>query len=160
MRTRIMLAALVTTLVLASSAAAATDERIIFGKDVNAIMEVAKGYGRASLTKDDGGDPQIEAKMNGVGYNIYFYNCTNNANCTSIQFVAAWSKNVKTATPEEVAEWNRSRRFGFAIINKAGLLMLKMDVMLAFGMVEKNLDVYFDVWKSLIGSLQKEVLQK
>ena len=134
-------------------------EKVITARDSDAILNMAKGYGSASLDKDSDGDPLLTGKINGTSYNIHFYGCTNGSNCESIQFATGWSKDVKIVSLEEANAWNRKKRFVTAFTNTDGLILLRMDVMLRFDMDEKNLDIYFEIWKSIMNEFQRDVLK-
>lgn len=134
-------------------------EKLVNGQDPDAILNIAKGYGSASMAKDNQGDPQLTGKIDGTSYNIHFYGCTNGTQCDSIQFAAGWSKDVKEVSLEDANAWNRRKRFVNAFTNKDGLIFLKMDVMLRHGVAAKNLEVYFDIWQSVVNEFRRDVLQ-
>lgn len=148
---------LIAVLAGADKAAAATDN-LITSSDVDAILNMAKGYGSATLGKDNQGDPKISGRIDGLSYGIYFYGCKEGANCDSLMFNTGWVKDVKQCTLEDVNKWNQAKRFGHAFIDKDGDVALQMDLHMGFGMTERNLDVYFQRWRSLMQNFQKDVL--
>lgn len=160
MRKHVYLAVLCGLLVLLSGSNAFAEEKLITANNPNSILELAKGYGRASLTKDSVGDPLIEAKMDGLVYNIYFYGCTEGENCGSIQFETGWSEDSRKITLDEINDWNNRKLFAHSLLNKSGNVRLRMDVLLRHGSTEKNLDGYFDVWSTLMKEFQNTVIAK
>jgi hypothetical protein len=145
-------------LALLAAPAAFAAERLITAQEPDVILEMAKGYGRASLSKDNDGDPWIEGKIDGLVYNIFFYGCKSGTDCESIQFEAGWGKDVKEISLDELNEWNRRKLFASSLINKNGLVRLHMDVLLRFGVTEKNLDEHFTVWRSLMKEFHGTVM--
>ncbi len=85
----------------AVSVAWAEDSEIITAPDPAAILDIAKGYGSAKLDKDDGGDPMVSGRLEGMKYLIYFYGCENHENCKSIQFSSGYTD---TFTAEQANE--------------------------------------------------------
>lgn len=134
--------------------------KLVTAADPEAILEVAKGYGRASLNKDPQGDPNIEGKMGGLAYQIIFYNCTQGANCKSIQFFAIWRKTEKEVPLDVLNEWNGERLFCHSVRDKEGQVRLLMDVFIPHGMTEKLLDSHFSVWEILMKEFHTTVMDK
>lgn len=57
------------------------------------IVQALQIFGhQAELKKDSNDDPLIESEADGYKYSIYFYDCEENANCTSVQFRAWFDK--------------------------------------------------------------------
>jgi hypothetical protein len=67
------------------------------------------GY-RAKLTKDKQGDPKIETGLGGYTVHVYFYGCTDNAACTSLQLQTGISTKKKLSL-DQVNEFNKQFRF-------------------------------------------------
>jgi hypothetical protein len=122
--------------------------------DPGVVLEIAKGYGSASLGKDNDGDPKVTGMMEGIKYGILFYGCNAGRNCKSIAFVAFWEKG--SVTLEKVNRYNRDRRFGRAYIDKDGDLALDMDVELEYGMSRRNLEEAFADWKLSLKTLKED----
>ena len=59
------------------------------------ILEIAKGFGTASLDKDNVGDPRITGRIDGQKYTIHFYGCLNGKDCDDIQFYTYWTGGAK-----------------------------------------------------------------
>ncbi len=146
--------------ILSATSIAFAQEKLVTADDPNSILEVAKGYGRASLSKDSQGDPWIEGKMDGLVYNIFFYGCKNGINCESIQLETGWGKDAKKLSLDEINEWNSKKLFVRSMINKNGLVRLHMEILLRFEVTEKNLDACFDVWRALMKEFHNTVMVK
>ena len=143
--------------ILSPAPAASAQEKIITALDLEKILNLARGYGSASLSTDSQGDPLIRGKINGVIYLVFFYGCADNKDCRSLQFNAAWAEKMK---PEDANAWNTQKRYTKSSIDSDGDINLKMDVMLQFGMTERNLEEYFDIWDISLKDFTKEVLNQ
>jgi hypothetical protein len=129
---------------------------LIDATDPNAILSVAKGFGSATLETDDTGDPKISGRIEGVKYGVYFYGCESGKNCTDIQFAAGWSD---TKIPmAEINEWNRTKRFGKAYLDKENDPILEAPVNLRNGVSLKNLESTFEWWGAIVKIFEKEVI--
>ena len=83
----------------------------------DALVEAVQNEGyRAQLGVDNTGDPRIESMVDGTRLWIYFYGCTDNADCSSIQFSAGFDLTDGTNAAAMNA-WNREMRFGQAHID-------------------------------------------
>ena len=70
-------------LVLTVSAQAQT---LLSGGDTAEILNAARGYGSATLATQSNGDPQINGKIGGITYQVYFRNCTDGKDCEDLNF--------------------------------------------------------------------------
>lgn len=143
-----------TLLTFASSAQAAT---IIDASSPSAIAEAARGFGSASIETDNTGDPKITGRIDGNRYGIFFYGCSSGKNCKSVQFYAGWAgQKVSLAA---INEWNKSKRYGRAYLDKDNDPMLEMDVNLHGGVTRDNLDNTIDNWATLVKTFKSQVIQ-
>ena len=126
---------------LAGTAAA---QEIIDGSMVDEILAVAKGYGTATRGTQQNGDPKISGKVEGITYQVYFYNCTKSANCEDINFYAGFLDNKPDL--ETINAWNRDKRFGKAYLDSDLDAVIEWDVNLENGITRENLDANFGVW--------------
>jgi hypothetical protein len=106
------------------------------------------GY-RAQMDTDDTGDPLIRSAANGSDFLVFFYNCTDNTDCRTIQFYAGYSE-PNTATLETMNAWNKDNRFGRAYLGDDGIARIEMDVDLddgglTQGLFEDNLEYWITV---------------
>ncbi len=152
MKKRFVAAALLSSVLLSSQLSAG----VINATDTHAILNVAKGYGSATLKKDSGGDPFIVGRIEGTKYGILFYGCENGTNCDDIQFAASWSG--KRVSLEKINEWNRNKRYGKAYLDKDGDPRVEMAVNLDYGVTEENFDDTFDWWTKVMKEFKESVL--
>ena len=155
--TRSLLAFLSIAVMAFISAPAAKAQDLVDGSNVNAIMDIARGYGSASLSKQKNGNPLINGRINGIKYGIYFYSCKEGANCTAMQFYAGWKVGdaAEDAKMTKLNEWNRTKRWGRAYLDRVGDIAVEYDINLAFGVTRANLDDSFDYWRLISGEAQK-----
>lgn len=116
--------------------------------DPREVLELAKGYGSATLEPYGDGKVKIDGRMEGRRYGVYFYGCTANRQCNSLQF--SWGIDKKGVPLSKINDWNRDKRFAKAYIDSEGDLMLEMDVNVAYGVTRKNLDDTFDWWRLVL----------
>lgn len=135
---------------------AGSPQSLITAEMPERILEVAKGFGRASLEQDTEGDPKISGRMDGTKYTLHFYGCEGGVKCKDIQFSAAWSGTGLTVN--KMNDWNRTKRFGKAYIDSEGDPVLEMPVNLQFGVSQQNLEDTFDWWMSILKVFKQEIL--
>lgn len=134
-----------------------TAQSLLDATDVDAIVEIARGYGSVTLETDTVGDPQLVGRMNGVRYTVNFYGCENGANCTTIQFRAAWV-NSGNVTMQDMNRWNQDKRFGKAYIDPEGDPVIEWDVNLFGGVSRANLDDSFDWWRLVMADFNETMM--
>jgi len=144
-------------LLLASAVcvARAEDAEIIQVPDPAAILDIAKGYGSAKLDKDDGGDPMISGRLEGMKYVIYFYGCENHETCKSLQFSSGYTD---PFTVEQANEWNKKFRWVKAYSGDGS--NFKMDVSFVGGITKANLEEQFSNWDSMTSDIKDFINQK
>jgi hypothetical protein len=133
---------------LAATAVSAQAQTIITGAEVDEILNIARGYGSASLETQSNGDPRITGKVEGVTYQVYFMNCTNNTNCEDLNFYAGFLDNKQTL--EVINAWNRDKRFGKAYLDADLDAVVEYDVNLERGVTRENLDAAFNLWTLIL----------
>jgi hypothetical protein len=151
--TTLSILALTAHLAYASSVGA---QSLIDGSDPDAIVNIARGFGSASLQQDGMGDPQIMGRMNGVPYLVHFYGCMNGQNCKALLFQAAWT-NPGTVTLEQVNVWNSVKRFGKAYLDDENDPVVEWDVNLFGGVSPRNLEDAFDWWRLVLENFPSEM---
>jgi hypothetical protein len=106
----------------------------------------AKGY-QAQLGMT-GGEPAIDSGAGGVKFKIFFENCTDGKDCTTVSFLTGFTD--LDTTLDVVNEFNRTSRFAHAYIDKEDDPVLRMDVDLDHGGIpQPNFEEYLAVWSSL-----------
>ncbi|MCG5513194.1 YbjN domain-containing protein [Ectothiorhodospira shaposhnikovii] len=154
-----MLKPVLMSAVLLAATGTLSAAEIVDAKDPEKIRQLAQGYGSATLTTDSVGDPMIRGRIDGTGYTIMFYGCSQNLNCKNIQFTSAWQTNGQY-TLEDMNQWNRVARFGKAYLDDEGDPVLEMNVNLDFGVTARNLDDTLDWWRVALLKFRSEVLTK
>ena len=124
-------------------------------KSVTTALQNA-GY-KAELTKDPTGDPLVKSSSSGSSYEIYFYNCTKNVDCRTIQFSSAYSRD-KTPTADDMNDWNNKNRFTRAYVTPKGIARIEMDVDLDDGGMSKLLfEDNLEYWVVLMAGFEKHL---
>ena len=126
---------------LAGPAAAQT---IVDGSTIDEILNLAKGYGSATLGSQSNGDPKISGRIDGIPYQLYFMNCTDNANCEDVNFYSGFLDNKPDL--ETINAWNRDKRFGKAYLDSDLDAVIEWDVNLEYGLTSENMDAAFSLW--------------
>ena len=147
-------AALLVAPLLASTTHAQT---IVTAENPAAIAALIQGLGfQARLDKDSVGDPLIHSSAGGVEFSVYFYGCTKNKKCQSIQFSAGYNLDEGT-TLEKIDEWNETKRFAGAYLDDEDDPFLQMDVNTDGGITEENFKSSFDLWQTLKGQFEEHI---
>jgi hypothetical protein len=84
---------------------------------------------RAGLPADLGVDenaPVISSAYEGTNFKVYLLNCTDKADCRSVQFFSGYSGTGATLTT--INEWNKTKRFARAYLDEEGTAWLEMDI--------------------------------
>ncbi len=128
---------------------------LIDAKSPEVILDIAKGFGSAELSKDKVGDPKITGRIDGVAYTLFFYGCKNGRNCEDVQFEAGWAGNAPNLA--RINEWNRTKRYGNAYLDAEGDACLKMTANIQFGVTRRNVEDHFAWWKAVSTSFRKYI---
>mgnify|MGYP001290360709 CR=1 FL=1 len=151
--------ALVLPLLALAQPASAQVGGMITGQDIDRVVELARAYGPAMRRFDDAVDgPWIRAEMDGVVYTISFLNCTDGANCSSLQLRAWWESN-GMHTLEQMNAWNRDRRFSAAYLDMNQNATVEFDVNLAGGVTAANFDDTLQWWQVVLHGFVEEVIE-
>lgn len=142
-----MLVLLAVMIVFTLSGISTATAASVSAKDPYEIVNIARGYGSATLGTDNVGDPKITGRIDGVKYSIYFMGCSNNTNCDSIQFSAGWSMSAaKRPSLNTINTWNAKKRFGKAYLDSDGDPRIEIDLPLSEVSVS-YLERYFGWWQ-------------
>lgn len=137
-----------TMAMMLSATAYAQTPALITGADTSEILNAARGYGSATLVTQSNGDPQINGKINGISYQIYFQNCTDNKDCEDINFYVGFL-DLKPGL-ESINEWNISKRFSRAYLDEDQDACVEMDVDLVKGVTPDYLDSQVELWTMIV----------
>lgn len=116
--------------------------------NVDEILNAARGYGSATLTTQSNGDPQITGKTDGISYQIYFRNCTDNKNCEDLNFYLGFL-DVKP-TLEVINDWNLNKRFSRAYLDQDQDACVEMDLDMVKGVSAEYLDSQISLWTLVV----------
>jgi len=128
---------------------------LLDGSNVDAILALAQTYGEATLESQHGGDPKISGTVSDVPYEIYFMNCTDNADCEDVNFYAGFLD--LKPDMDVINAWNRDKRFGKAYLDQDGDAVVEMDVNLEHGVTSDNMDAAFAVWQLVVDQYSKHI---
>lgn len=151
--------ALALFLLAPSQPASAQIGGMITGNDVDRVVELASAYGPATRRPDDAEDgPWIRAEMDDVVYTLSFLNCTQGANCTSVQ-LRAWWESAGAHSLEQMNIWNRDRRFSTAYLDTNGNATVEFDINLAGAVTAANFDDTLQWWQVVLREFVEQVIE-
>lgn len=118
------------TATLATGLAAGAQAQQLLASDPQTFVDffAAEGY-RPELREDTVGDPMVMFRHEGKAEYLLFYDCTDNADCLSVQFFAIYP--MEGGVPLEVLnDWNSGilKRFTRAYSYDDGKVRLDMDI--------------------------------
>lgn len=137
---------------LTTSAQAQT---MLTGADTAEILNAARGYGSATLSTQSNGDPQINGKIEGISYQVYFRNCTNNTDCEDLNFYVGFLDLKPTLAV--INDWNFNKRFSRAYLDQDKDACVEMDVDLVAGVTAEYLDAQFGIWNMIVTQFSEHV---
>ncbi|AKH41918.1 hypothetical protein WYH_00867 [Croceibacterium atlanticum] len=105
------------------------------------------------LGTDDQGDPKIVGQHGNWTFNLFFYDCVDNADCKALQFEIAFNNDDGLNTLELANEWNRTKRFGQLSLGENDLLNFSYDVTAVGGLTQDNFADVADWWIVLLDGL-------
>lgn len=121
------------------------------GKQLQTLMQ-RWGY-RAELSTDSQGDPKISTAMSGAKVAIYFYGCRGavSKTCSSIQIWAGFAWGKDDPSLQRINEWNQSKRWLKAYMDKDGDPNVEYDLLLDGGVPESNLKAVVEQFERVLG---------
>jgi hypothetical protein len=138
--------------------AAPAQAQMVRAQDPQSVVAAMQSAGyTAALGTDRLGDPKIDSSTSGTKFTVFFYNCTKNRDCATVQFHSGYK--VKTpVTLERINEWNRTQRFGRAYLDKEGDPIIEMDVDLDDGGLSRALFIdNLEFWDSVKGRFETHI---
>lgn len=139
---------ILTSMLLLGSCNAASAQQLIDGASVDAIVQVARAFGSATVESQSNGAPKIAGRMDGIGYTIFFVNCTSPRQCSDLNFYAGFLE--AKLTPDQLNSWNATKRFGRAYADPDGDAVVEMDVNLEGGVSRNNITSVFGIWRLML----------
>lgn len=129
----------------------------ILGRDdFNAMVEIAKGYGEAELTKTESGDPVIVGTIDGTAYQLFFLECTDHRACAVMNFYAIW--NSEGVSLNAINDWNSAQPFHKAYLTEDGLPTVELNLSTAGDLTGERLADAYDRWTIALAEFEREVL--
>ncbi|KRA83432.1 YbjN domain-containing protein [Altererythrobacter sp. Root672] len=120
------------------------------------VSALQQGGYKAQLTTDSSGDPMIRSAANGSDFEIFFYGCTDNRDCRTVQFHSGYQEPAMTL--ESFNKWNAEHRFGRAYLDSKGVARVEMDVDLDDGgLSQKLFEDNVEFWASVMGDFEGQV---
>jgi hypothetical protein len=145
---------------LALSFASAAQAANVSAKDPSGIVRLLqeKGY-KAELSNDETG-PIIKSADSGYNFMIFFLNCDQGKNCSTIQFYAGFN-DVEGLELTRINEWNKTKRFARAYIDDEADPVIELDLDLDFqGIPAENFLEILNTWTSLVPAFARFVSEK
>ena len=138
--------------------AAPAHAQMVRAQDPQTLVAALQNAGyRATLGTDRVGDPMITSAVGGTNFEIFFYNCTDHKACATIQFHSGYDL-TNPVTLDRINEWNRTKRFGRAFLDKENDPILEMDVDLDDGGLSRALFIdNLEFWSSILGEFERHI---
>ena len=129
---------------------------MILPDDLDAVLDIATGYGNAELDKTESGDPVITGDINGVSYQLFFLDCTLHRACRIQNFYAVWD--TPGVSLETINDWNRAQPFHKSYLTEDNFPVIELNVSIAGGTSRTQMRDAFDRWTIALAEFQVEVL--
>lgn len=147
-------------LILLASQPVSADPKPQVPTDPWEIIHIARENGEASVSRDKLRDPVILAEVNGMRYEIGFYDCHLGRNCETVLFRAKllhpdWQG--EHPEIEIIDEWNAEKLFGRAVLAESGHAILEHPVAMGPGMSRETMRATFDVWTTALDDFADHV---
>lgn len=132
--------------------------QMVRAQNPQSVVEALQNAGYAAkLGTDNVGDPMITSGVAGTTFQVFFYNCTDHKDCATVQFHSAYDLSTPVDLPR-INEWNRTKRFGRAFLDKENDPVLEMDVDLDDGGLSRLLFIdNIEFWASVLGDFERYI---
>lgn len=137
-------------LLVASLLPVAAQAQVVASDPKALAMGVAQAGYLAKIETDSLGDPKITTKMSGWKVDIFFYGCTDNKDCQSIQLRTGFDRE----SPMDLAQvnsWNAKRRFGAISLDDEGDPYISWDIILNEPISQAVFAQIVDVYDEAVG---------
>ena len=133
---------------------AAAAQSQVDASDANALANLLKAEGyQLDITTDKVGDPLLKGKLDGTNYDIFFYDCTNNANCRTIQFQVGYDM-TNGMSLQRANQWNSDMRYATVHLDNEMDPFLQMDLNIDYGVSSENFVDNFKMWSNVLGQFE------
>ena len=112
---------------------------------------------QATRQNDSNGADILKASVNGVNFDVYFYDCTADR-CRSIQFAAGWS-GIQSINVQRLNDWNKDHRFIRAYLTPESYAFGEYDLVVSPGGTWEELNHALVNWRDMIVSFKTYILQ-
>ena len=112
--------------------------------DILAALVQDEGY-RAVIGTDAVGDPMITSSANGYEFDIFFYGCTDGANCRDVQFSVSFDMEDGMSLTRS-QDFNLEKRWAKVYLDDESDPRLEMDANLYGGVSATNFKDTLDWW--------------
>jgi len=143
---------------LAAGWALPAQAQMVRAQDPDSVVQALQDAGYAArLGVDKVGDPMITSGVSGTTFQVFFYNCTDNRDCATVQFHSGYDLQSSIGL-ERINEWNRSQRFGRAYLDAEDDPILEMDVDLDDGGLSPLLFIdNVEFWASVLTKFEQHI---
>ena len=125
--------------------------------DFVAILDVARGYGEAELTKTENGDPVITGDITGTAYQLFFLDCRGNQDCKTLNFYSVWDG--AGIDLNLINAWNAAGAYNKSYLTETGMPVVELNAS-AIDLTRERLSDLFDRWTVTLAAFPREVLDK
>jgi hypothetical protein len=146
-------------LVLGAIATAAPAEAaMVRAQDPASVAAAMRAGGfPAEIGTDSVGDPMITSSVDGTNFRVYFYNCTNNRECATVQFHSSYDFN-EAPSFVTMNDFNKDQRFASAYLDKDSDPVVEMDVDLDDGGMSEALFIdNLQFWQSVLDKFETTI---
>ena len=142
---------------IALSFSGAAQAQIVSATSPQGVVAALQNAGyKATLTKDETGDPLISSASGGSNFSVFFFGCTKNVDCRTVQFFAGY--NDRKITLSMMNDWNAKKRFARAYLSDKGSARIEMDLDLDDGgMSAKLFEDNLEFWVAIMGAFEKHI---
>jgi hypothetical protein len=143
---------------LAGAWALPAQAEMVRGQDPGSLVRALQQGGYAAkLGTDKVGGPMITSGVAGTSFQIFFYNCTDHKGCATVTFHSGYDLATGPGM-DSINEWNRTKRFGRAYLDKENDPILEMDVDLDDGGLSPALFIdNIEFWASVLADFERHV---
>lgn len=149
---------LAAALVATSLGGGAAAQDAVRAENPASITSVLFDRGMASkVDVDSYGDPMIQFRSADRQYTIFFYNCTDGANCTNIQFYVGYETNGDVGT-DVVNAMNQENRFANAAIDAENDVVITLDILTGGnGITAEDFGLLLDLFIETVAGFEERV---
>lgn len=106
------------------------------------------------IGEDSVGDPKVSVRYYGTSFDILFYGCIKNLECSSIQFFSGYQMDSGFSL-QQANDWNKENRFARAYSTDDGAAVIDYDVYLdGEGMSEADFGEVLSVWTRILADFE------